>query len=212
MLTIHPRLLMDFADVGLIQKARDKNLIEVEPVNIRKYSELSHARVDDRPFGGGPGMLMRPEPVVSALESLSVFGKARRILLSARGKRFDQAAAKRLSSYDQLILVCGRYEGVDERVAQHFVDEELSIGDFVLMGGEVAAMVLIESVARLLPGVIGNESSLVEESFTQNRLSKEYAQYTRPQNFRGLKVPPELLSGNHREIKRWRQYQLDSQL
>ena len=166
--------------------------------------------MDDRPFGGGEGMLLKPEPLFSAVESIRPEpGPNRRVvLLSAQGRLFDQATARRFASLDSLLLICGRYEGVDERVAEHLADEELSIGDYVLSGGELAAAIVVDAVARLLPGVLGNEASALNESFSpvDNREASllDWPQYTRPAEFRGWRVPETLLSGHHEQIRRWR--------
>lgn len=203
-LSLHPGLFQDFRREALIGRACKRGHIQVELHNFRDFAEPPHYRVDDRPFGGGPGMLLRPEPIAECLKTIPTHSNHRKILLSARGTRFTQEKAKSLSSLDQLVLICGRYEGVDQRIADQFVDEELSLGDFVLMGGEVAAMTVVESVARLLPGVLGNSDSLNQESFSESSLT-EYPQYTRPSNFNGYEVPEVLRSGNHQEVERWRQ-------
>ena len=204
-LTIFP----DFFDSpfrhGVIAKAADAGLIEIRIHDLRNWTYDRHRTVDDRPFGGGEGMLLKPAPIFEAVESIwpeRSLGQ-RLVLLSAQGQRFDQEAARRLSQYKELFLICGRYEGVDERVAEHLADEELSIGDFVLSGGELGAAQVVDCVARLLPGVLGNEDSALRESFTEAALL-DCPQYTRPADFRGWKVPDILLSGNHEEIRRWR--------
>jgi tRNA (guanine37-N1)-methyltransferase len=185
--------------------------VEIHLHNLRDWTHDRHKTVDDRPFGGGEGMLLKPEPLFAAVESIWPERNASRrvILLSAQGRKFDQAAARRLSQGAELLLICGRYEGVDERVAEHLADEELSIGDYVLSGGELAAAVVVDAVARLLPGVLGNEDSAVFESFREVEGHKtpgilDCTQYTRPAEFRGWKVPETLLGGNHEEIRRWR--------
>ncbi|MGQ9671277.1 MAG: tRNA (guanosine(37)-N1)-methyltransferase TrmD [Desulfosoma sp.] len=191
---------------SILGKAQARGLVTVRVHNLRDYATDRHQMTDDRPFGGGEGMVMKPEPIVRALEALAPLGpSAHVVLLTPQGSLFDQAAARRYSHLKRLVLVCGRYEGVDERVGQYFVDEEVSIGDFILTGGELAAMVVIDAVARLLPEVLGNEASAEAESFREPIL--EYPQYTRPQEFRGLKVPEVLLSGDHRRIARWRRQQ-----
>jgi tRNA (guanine37-N1)-methyltransferase len=205
-LTIFP----DFFDGpfrhGVVARAAEAGLIRIHIHDLRKWTQDRHRSVDDRPFGGGEGMLLKPAPIFDAVESVwPERAQAQRlVLLSAQGKRFDQAAARRLSQYPELFLICGRYEGVDERVAEHLADEELSIGDFVLSGGELAAAIVVDCVARLLPGVLGNQDSAVQESFGESGLL-DCPQYTRPADFRGWKVPQVLLSGNHEEIRRWRQ-------
>lgn len=191
---------------SILGKAQAKGLVTIRVHNLRDYATDRHQMTDDRPFGGGEGMVMKPEPIVRALEALAPLGPpAHVVLLTPQGSLFDQAAARRFSRMERLVLVCGRYEGVDERVGQYFVDEEVSIGDFILTGGELAAMVVIDAVSRLVPGVLGNEASAEAESFREPVL--EYPQYTRPQEFRGLKVPDVLLSGDHRRIARWRRWQ-----
>ena len=191
---------------SILGKAQARGLVTTRVHNLRDYATDRHQMTDDRPFGGGEGMVMKPEPIVRALEALAPLGpSAHVVLLTPQGSLFDQATARRYSRLKRLVLVCGRYEGVDERVGQFFVDEEVSIGDFILTGGELAAMVVIDAVARLLPGVLGNEASAEAESFREPIL--EYPQYTRPQEFRGLKVPEVLLSGDHRRIARWRRQQ-----
>ena len=190
---------------GVVAKAAEGGLIEIHIHDLRNWTHDRHRTVDDRPFGGGEGMLLKPAPILEAVESIwpeRVPGQ-RLVLLSAQGKRLDQEAARRLSQYKELFLICGRYEGVDERVAEHLADEELSIGDFVLSGGELGAALVLDCVARLLPGVLGNEDSTLRESFSEANLL-DCPQYTRPSDFRGWKVPEVLLSGNHEEIRRWR--------
>ena len=171
---------------------------------LRNLTHDAHRTVDDRPFGGGEGMLLKPAPIFDAVETIWPQRTAgqRVILLSAQGRRFTQGVARELLAHDELLLICGRYEGVDERVAEHLADEELSIGDYVLSGGELAAAVVVDTVARLLPGVVGNSDSIVNESFEDGIL--DYPQWTRPADFRGWKVPEVLLNGNHAEIRKWR--------
>jgi len=190
---------------GVVAKAAETGLITIDIHDLRNWTHDRHRTVDDRPFGGGEGMLLKPEPIFEAVESIwpQRTASQRLVLLSAQGQRFDQPAARRLVGYPELFLICGRYEGVDERVAEHLADEELSVGDFVLSGGELAAAMVIDWVARLLPGVLGNADSALQESFSQEKLL-DCPQYTRPADFRGWKVPEMLLSGNHEEIRRWR--------
>jgi tRNA (guanine37-N1)-methyltransferase len=204
-LTIFPDFFQGPFQYGVVAKASEAGLIQIRIHDLRNWTHDRHRTVDDRPFGGGEGMLLKPAPIFDAVESIwpQRTPSQRLILLSAQGKRFDQAAARRLSQYDELFLICGRYEGVDERVADHLADEELSIGDFVLSGGELGAALVVDSVARLLPGVLGNEDSAVQESFSQEGLL-DCPQYTRPADFRGWKAPEVLLSGNHEEIRQWR--------
>jgi tRNA (guanine37-N1)-methyltransferase len=204
-LTIFPDFFQGPFQHGVVAKAADAGLIEIRIHDLRNWTHDRHRTVDDRPFGGGEGMLLKPAPIFEAVESIwpDRSPGQRLVLLSAQGQRFDQEAARRISQYKELFLICGRYEGVDERVAEHLADEELSIGDFVLSGGELAAALVVDCVARLLPGVLGNEDSALQESFTEAGLL-DCPQYTRPAEFRGWKVPEVLLSGNHEEIRRWR--------
>lgn len=202
-LTLHPRLIEAFSKEGLIQKAVHRKHIQIQSIDLRSFGIGKHRRVDDKPYGGGPGMILRCEPIVNALRSLQPLRKSRVILFSARGKKFTQKTAKRLLKYENLVFICGRYEGVDQRISDYYADEELRIGDYVLMGGELAGCVVTESVSRLIPGVLGNVDSLSEESFSDH-LRKEYPQYTRPPVFEGHKVPEVLLSGDHRHIEAWR--------
>jgi tRNA (guanine37-N1)-methyltransferase len=204
-LTIFPDFFNGPLQHGVVAKAAEAELIRIHIHDLRTWTQDRHRTVDDRPFGGGEGMLLKPAPIFEAVESVwpERTPQQRLVLLSAQGKRFDQAAARRLTQYAELFLICGRYEGVDERVAEHLADEELSIGDFVLTGGELAAALIVDCVARLLPGVLGNQDSAIQESFGESGLL-DCPQYTRPADFRGFAVPPVLLSGNHEEIRRWR--------
>ncbi len=199
-LTIFPEYFSGVLSTSLLGKAIQRGTLDVRLHQLRDYTTDRHRTVDDTPYGGGHGMVMKIEPLVTALEAIAPQG-ARKILFSARGSRFTQEVAHRLAGEKSLTLVCGRYEGVDERIAA-YVDEQLCIGDYVLSGGEAAAAVVIDAVSRLVPGVIGNEGSLTEESFASGIL--EYPQYTRPETFRGARVPNVLLSGNHAEVARWR--------
>jgi tRNA (guanine37-N1)-methyltransferase len=206
LVTIFPEFFHGPFDHGIIQKARESGRIEIRVHDLRQWTRDRHHTVDDRPFGGGEGMVLKPEPLFEAVESIWPGEKSpdrRVILLSAQGRVFDQARARELATARELLLICGRYEGVDERVAAHLADEELSIGDFVLSGGELAAAVVIDTVARLQEGVLGNRDSAVNESFGEEGLL-DCPQYTRPAEFRGLKVPETLLNGNHEEIRKWR--------
>jgi len=191
---------------GVVPRAAESGIIEIAVHDLRQWTTDRHRTVDDRPFGGGEGMLIKPEPLFKAVECIWLERNEGQhiVLLSASGKRFDQATARRLSEYKELLLICGRYEGVDERVSEHLVDEELSVGDFVLSGGELAAAMIVDCVARLLPGVLGHPDSAVRESFSQDGLL-DCPQYTRPAEFRGWKVPEVLLGGNHEEIRKWRE-------
>jgi tRNA (guanine37-N1)-methyltransferase len=204
-LTIFPEFFHGPLDHGIIHRARESGRIGIEVHDLRRWTHDRHRTVDDRPFGGGEGMVLKPGPLFEAVESIwpERDSSQRVILLSAQGRKFDQARARELAGMKELLLICGRYEGVDERVAQHLADEELSIGDFVLSGGELAAAVVIDVVARLQEGVLGNQDSAVFESFGEEGLL-DCPQYTRPAEFRGWKVPETLLGGNHEEIRKWR--------
>jgi tRNA (guanine37-N1)-methyltransferase len=238
-ITIFPDLFSGPLDYGIIRRARESGLIETHVHDLRSFTHDRHRTVDDRPFGGGAGMVLKPEPVFEAVESLAGEGGAGApgtavVLLSAAGKLFRQETARRFAKLERLVMICGRYEGVDERVAEHLVTEEVSIGDFVLSGGELPAATILDVVTRLIPGALGNEASTVEESFSEpmaelgtdaqlpnmagpgeppsatlgllatRRGILDYPQYTRPQNFRGWEVPEVLVNGNHQEIRSWR--------
>jgi tRNA (guanine37-N1)-methyltransferase len=203
--TIFPRMFDSPLTESILKKAREKNLISISLMDPRGYTTDRHRTTDDYPYGGGQGMVMKVEPLVAAIEDIrSQCSDARVILLSPQGRVFDQQIAARLAQQEQIVLVCGRYEGIDERV-KSFVDEELSVGDYTLSGGEPAALVVIDAVSRLIPGVLGNEASVADESFAAGLL--EYPQYTRPENFRGMKVPEILLTGDHERIRQWRREQ-----
>ena len=236
-ITIFPNIFDSFLKESLLARAQKKKLIKINLHNLRKWTDDKHKTVDGRPYGGGAGMILKIEPIWKAVQYLKSANhkpqktkhkqKTRVILLSAKGKTFTQKDARRLAKYDQIIFICGRYEGVDERVATHIADEEISIGNYVLFGGEVPAMVIIETVSRLIPGVVAKEESVKNESFSKNwkletgnwKLTKEHPHYTRPEIFspkirnskleirnsrKGWKVPPVLLSGNHKDIEEWR--------
>jgi tRNA (guanine37-N1)-methyltransferase len=203
-LTIFPDFFASPLATGLLGRAGERGLVEVRRHDLRRWTHDRHRTVDDTPFGGGAGMVMRPEPWFEALDELLEEGPAHAVLLAPAGHRFDQPAAARLACEQRVILCCGRYEGVDERVRSR-VDEVLSVGDFVLAGGETAALVVLDAVARLVPGVMGNASSAADESFARGLL--EYPQYTRPASYRGLEVPQVLRSGHHGAIARWRREQ-----
>ena len=188
-------------DESIIQRARERGVLDLRIVNLREFTHDRHKTVDDKPFGGGPGMLLKPEPMFEAVESLAN-ERTRVILLTPGGRKFDQSVARELATQEHLLLVCGSYEGFDERIREHLADDELSIGDYVLTNGALPAMVIIDTVTRLLPGVLGDDESAREESFSAGLL--EYPQYTRPAEFRGLRVPDVLLSGHHAEIAKWR--------
>ena len=203
--TIFPEFFRGPFEHGVIQKAREAGLIEIQVHDLRTWTYDRHRTVDDRPFGGGEGMLLKAAPIFEAVEAIwPERGEGSKVvLLSAQGKKFDQAKARELSGLNELLLICGRYEGVDERVAEHLADEELSIGDYVLSGGELAAAVVVDAIARLQAGVLGNETSSVDESFGEAGLL-DWPQYTRPAEFRGWKVPEVLIGGNHEEVRKWR--------
>lgn len=202
-LTIFPDMFNPFWEHGIVKRAIDQNKISPAIVNIRDFAKGRHRVTDDRPYGGGCGMVMKPEPLAAAIRSAkrTTIGSPT-ILLTPQGRRFDQHMARGLASFEGLILVCGRYEGVDERICQDLIDYEISIGDYVLTGGELAAMVIIDAVTRLIPGVLGGADSAEKDSFSGSLL--EHAHYTRPRTFEGTEVPEVLLSGNHREIEKWR--------
>jgi tRNA (guanine37-N1)-methyltransferase len=201
-ITIFPGMFESPFNESILKRAHDKGLLEFRTHDLRDYSLNKHKKVDDYPFGGGVGLVMNVEPIARAIEAVKKeVPKARTLLMSPSGKPFNQEKARELSAEQNLILVCGRYEGVDERVRLHCVDEEISIGDYVLSGGEIAAMAVVDAVSRLVPGVLGDENSVIEESFSDSLL--EYPQYTRPRDFNGYKVPEVLVSGNHKEIQNW---------
>jgi len=227
--TIFPEFFRGPLDYGIVRRAREAGLVRMEIHDLRAFARDRHRTVDDRPFGGGEGMVLKPAPIFECVESLQVAPREERsakkqsvILLSAQGRRFDQKLASELSELERLVLICGRYEGVDERVGTHLADREISIGDYVLSGGELGAAVIVDTVTRLIPGAVGNEASTRQESFVagpelggnsgNNAPSStcasggllDYPHYTRPADFRGIKVPEVLLNGNHDEIKRWR--------
>jgi tRNA (guanine37-N1)-methyltransferase len=191
-------------DVSIVKRARSTGLVDLRIHNLRDYTHDRHKTVDDKPFGGGPGMVLKPEPIFEAVESLAD-ENTRVILTTPAGRAFNQAVARDLAQCEQLLLICGSYEGVDERVLEALVDDELSVGDYVLTNGGLPAMIIIDAVTRLLPGVLGDEESATDESFSRGLL--EYPHYTRPAEFRGMKVPQVLLSGHHAEIEKWRQEQ-----
>ena len=203
--TIFPEFFRGPFEHGVIQKAQEAGRIEIRIHDLRNWTKDRHRTVDDRPFGGGEGMLLKPEPLFEAVESIWPERGPRQkvVLMSAQGRKFDQQRARQYAEVSELLLICGRYEGVDERVAQHLADEEISVGDFVLSGGELAAAVVIDVVARLQEGVLGNRDSAVFESFGEEGLL-DCPQYTRPAEFRGWRVPEVLLRGNHEEIRKWR--------
>ena len=202
-LTIFPELLSSPLQEGIIRRAIQDDKIQVAIHNIRDFATDKHTMTDDRPFGGGEGMVMKPEPIGAAVEKVRGEGGGGRVVfLTPRGKVFDQAKAEELASQEHLILLCGRYEGIDERLIELYVDEEISIGDYILTGGELAAMVLIDSITRLQPGVLGCADSAGHDSFSRGML--KHPQYTRPREFQNLEVPEELLTGDHAAIRDWR--------
>jgi tRNA (guanine37-N1)-methyltransferase len=205
-LTLFPDIIKACLNESILKRARERKLLDVNLVNIRDFTSDVHRTVDDYPFGGGAGMVFKPEPIFRAMDSLKEDDEHRHVvLLSPRGKIFNQKMAESFSTETgRLTFICGRYEGIDERV-KSLVDDEVSIGDYIMTGGELAALVIIDAAARLIPGVVGDEKSVEDESFTSGLL--EYPQYTRPREFRGMKVPEVLLSGNHEEIRLWRRRQ-----
>jgi tRNA (guanine37-N1)-methyltransferase len=205
-ITIFPEFFAGPLDASLLGKARERGLVTIELHDLRDHTTDPHRTVDDEPYGGGVGMVMKPEPWYSAVESIDGSADAPRILLSPAGRRLDQALVTELAKAPHIILLCGRYEGIDERVAEGLATDEVSIGDYVLAGGEAAAVVLIDAVARLIPGVVKEPASIEEESFGPSGLL-DHPHYTRPPSFRGMDVPDVLLSGNHAEIAAWRRKQ-----
>jgi len=209
-LTLFPEMFQGPFNFSILKRAIDHGLVSMNIHNIRDYTHDKHRTVDDYAYGGGAGMILKPEPIFEAVESIKSnikpeIGELPVILLTPQGRLFSQQIARELSTYSHLILICGRYEGVDERVREHLVTDEISIGDYVLSGGELAAMVVVDTVVRLLPGVLGSEASLMEDSHVDGLL--EYPQYTRPVEYRGWSVPEVLLSGNHAQIAKWRREQ-----
>jgi len=204
-LTLFPELFESFFSTSIIGRAVDEDRVSLNAINFRDYSKNKHHKVDDYPYGGGQGMLLTPEPIFDAIADISKEIKPRIILLCPQGERFTQKKAEELSNEEHLVFICGHYEGFDERIREHLVTDELSIGDFVLTGGETAAQVMIDAVVRLLPGALSKASSHEDDSFSSGLL--EFPQYTRPENFRGMKVPDILLSGNHGNIAKWRREQ-----
>jgi tRNA (guanine37-N1)-methyltransferase len=208
-LTLFPEMFPGYLGQSLLKRAIDARLVDIQIHNIRDWAGGKHQQVDDRPFGGGPGMVLRPEPVVECVEEVQQQATiaAHVVLLTPQGRRLDQQAAEELAKHERLLLICGRYEGVDQRAVDILQPDEVSIGDFILNGGEVAAMVVIDAVVRMVPGVLGDEQSNKQDSFSGDPPLLEFPQYTRPREYRGLEVPEVLVSGNHPEITRWREEQ-----
>jgi tRNA (guanine37-N1)-methyltransferase len=206
-LTLFPEIFQGYLGQSLLNRAIQGDLVDVRLHNIRDWAHDKHHSVDDRPFGGGPGMVMKVEPIVECVEAVRKEepDPGHLVMLTPQGRRLDQPAVERLARHERILLLCGRYEGFDERIRQVLEPEEISVGDFILNGGEVAAMAIIDTVIRLIPGVLGDERSSVEDSFSGEGRLLEFAQYTRPREYRGLEVPEILLSGNHTEIARYRE-------
>ncbi len=202
-ITIFPEYFVSPLETAVLKKARQKGLIQIRVINLRDFAFDKHKMVDDRPFGGGEGMVFKPEPLYRAIDALKAEPPAPWVVyLSPQGRLLNQNVVKELYEKRRLVLICGRYEGIDERIREYCIDEEISIGDYVVFGGEVAALVIVEAVSRLVPGVVGCKDSVEKESFSQGLL--KYPQYTRPREFRGWKVPEVLVSGDHARIARWR--------
>ncbi len=209
-LTIFPQIFDSYLQESILKRAQEKALIEIKVHDIRDYTKDKHKKVDDSPFGGGAGMVMTPQPLYECITAVKKENKGPVIFLTPQGKTFTQARSEKLAEKKQeLILLCGRYEGIDQRIRDTLVDEEISIGNYVLTGGELPAMVLVDSISRLIPGVLGKEDSHLDDSFSQNfQRKKEHPHYTRPATFKGLKVPEVLLSGDHKKIAAWRKKHL----
>lgn len=204
-LSLFPDMFAGVFGASILKKAQEKGAVQLEVTDIRAFSGNKHNQVDDYPYGGGAGMVLKPEPMFSAVETITAGKNPRIILMCPQGERFTQRKAEELAQEKELVFLCGHYEGYDERIRQHLVTDEISIGDFVLTGGELGAMTVIDSVVRLLPGVLGQEESHIQDSFSTGLL--EHPHYTRPADFRGMKVPDVLLSGNHAKIEQWREEQ-----
>ena len=201
-ITLFPEMFETVFSAGVVGKAIEKRLLSVNVHNLRDFATDKHRQVDDRPFGGSPGMVLKPEPVFAAVERIRASEETPVFLLSPRGKRFDTRRAEAMAESPGMILVCGRYEGVDERVIQHLITDEVSVGDYILTGGEPAAMVIVDAVSRYVPGVVGKQESVASESFSHELL--EHPQYTQPRDFRGMKVPEVLMCGDPKKINEWR--------
>ena len=204
-LTLFPEMFDGVLNHSILKRAQDKNIIEVNTVNFRDYAENKHNQVDDYPYGGGQGMVLKPEPVFNAMQDLKRTDKMRVILMCPQGRPFSQAIAEELSEAEHIVFICGHYEGYDERIRENLVTDEISMGDYVLTGGELPAMTMTEAIVRLIPGVLGNEQSHQDDSFSDGLL--EFPQYTRPREYKGMTVPDVLLSGNHANIEKWRHEQ-----
>jgi len=204
-ITIFPEMFEAIFSGGVVNRAVEKGLIEIHVHNLRDFTTDKHKQVDDRPYGGEEGMVFKPEPIFAAVERIRWSPQTPVYLLSPQGKKLDFRLAEELSGHSQVILICGRYEGVDERVSENLATDEISIGDYILTGGELAAMVVVDAAVRFIPGVVGKEDSVRHDSFFEGRL--DYPQYTRPRDFRGMKVPPVLFSGDHKKIDAWRRKQ-----
>ena len=206
--TIFPDFFKGPFDFGVIRRGREKGLVETQVHDLRNFTSDQHRTVDDRPFGGGEGMVFKPEPIFKAVETVRKNDRSEVVLLSAAGRRFSQAEALRLSKAEQVILICGRYEGIDERVIEHLATAEISVGDFILSGGEIAAALVVDAVTRYVPGVVGKQESILRDSFSDPAALTqlvEHPHYTRPAEFRGWRVPEVLISGDHEAISKWRQ-------
>lgn len=207
-ITIFPEIFSSYINESIVKRAKESKAIDIKIYNLRDYTENKHKTVDDLPYGGGPGMVLKVEPIFKCVNDIKNKIKSEKfkiILFSARGEKYQQQKAQEFLKIEHLIMICGRYEGVDERVAQNIADEEISIGNYVLTGGELPALVVLDSISRLLPGVLGNENSLNSESFTFDEKEFDFPVFTRPEEFNGWKVPDILLSGNHGKIKEWRE-------
>src|SRR5215831_2199900 len=206
-ISIFPEFFKGPFEFGIIRRGRESGLIEIVVHDLRDFTSDRHRTVDDRPFGGGEGMVLKPEPIFKAVEKIRRSAEVEVVVLSASGRKFNQAEALRLSRVEQLILICGRYEGIDERVVEHLATAEISIGDFIVSGGEIAAAVVVDAVTRYVPGVVGKEESILRDSFSDPAAETqlvEYPHYTRPVDFRGWKVPEVLISGDHEAVREWR--------
>ncbi len=208
-LTLFPEVMQPYLTASILGRAQQAGIVDIHTHQLRDYTNEAHQKVDDRPFGGGPGMVLMCQPVCDAVAAIETLDErtALRILLTPQGRPFNQPTAGRLAQAERLLLICGHYEGFDERIVQLLQPQEISIGDFIMTGGELAALAVVDSVVRLLPGALGNDETLASESFQAGRL--EYAQYTRPREYRGLAVPEVLLSGNHADIEAWRRAQAE---